>query len=109
MGSLRLYRTVETAELRDLRERKSFRTVPNSLEAKQYWLSRGDAERFRRLLEQRLGIAPTYVVEVVLREDDVARLHPSIVDGRPARTVQYDDLAWFNGSIEQLLLPEPPR
>jgi hypothetical protein len=91
-------------ELADLRAREAFRTVSRSLQVKEFWVTREDAEWFARRLE-RLGEGPTEIVEVRVASEDLARIPAIDVDSRSARSVEEVDLTWFNGCIVELVLP----
>jgi len=79
-----------------------FRVGPNSTETKQFWTTREDAVRYARLLESRFGIAPSWVV-VVMVEIDVASALPEYeMDNRLAKVVDERQLDWFNASVVEL-------
>jgi hypothetical protein len=98
---------VQKEELDDLSVRRSFRTVPGSIEGKHFWTTREDAERFVRLLASRWGIGPSWIVEVKVESGLLDRLAPVTADGRSARVVDETDLDWFNGVVMALVVPTP--
>lgn len=100
-----LFRAVGSDELQDLSASQTFRTVPGSLEAKLFWTTRRDAERFARLLAARFGIRPTWVVEALVEPAALGRLQLLPMDGRPVRVVAKEDLDWFNGVVVDLVIP----
>ena len=100
-----LFRTVQKEELDDLSACGRFRTTPQSIEGKLFWTTLEDAERFTRLLATRLGIAPSWIVEVRVERAVLDRLTALVTDGRPARLVHDDDLDWFNGVVMKLVMP----
>lgn len=104
-ASVALYRVVSSAELSDLRSDGLFRTAPGHMEAKQFWTDPEDAERYLGRLE-RMGLGPNHVVEVRVLATALARIAAMVVDSRPARTIDETELAWFNGCVVDIILPE---
>lgn len=104
-ATVALYRTIQAAELRDLRSIRAFRLGPNSVEGKYFWTNRQDAEWFARELDSRLDTRPSWIVEVRVAPGTEARLGRQFADGRNFRYVDEDQLAWFNDAVMELVLP----
>jgi hypothetical protein len=75
------------------------------MEAKQFWTTREDAERYLGRLE-RMGLGPNHVVEVRVRTSDIACIAAIVVDSRPARNIDENELTWFNGCVVEIVLPK---
>jgi hypothetical protein len=101
-----LFRVVQGAELEDLRAVKALRTTERSIEGKLFWTTKEDAERFERLLQERLGIGPSWIVEVHVENQVLERLSVQRTDGRVSRLVHEDDLPWFNGVVNEFVIPD---
>ncbi|MCW3019055.1 MAG: hypothetical protein JWN10_1363 [Solirubrobacterales bacterium] len=84
---------------------KAFRTAAGHLEAEQFWTALEDAERYLGRLE-RMGLGPNHIVEVRVLATDFACIAAIVVDSRPARSVDESELAWFNGCVVDIVLPE---
>lgn len=65
-ASVSLFRTLQRAELEDLKSLGAFRVGPNSVEGKYFWTTREDAAWFARRLSARYGEGPSWIVEVLL-------------------------------------------
>ncbi len=75
------------------------------MEAKQFWTALEDAERYLGRLE-RMGLGPNHLVEARVLATDLACIASIVVDSRPARSVDETELAWFNGCVVEIVLPE---
>jgi hypothetical protein len=100
-----LFRVVSEAELADLRTRKAFRPAPGGIEVKLFWTTLADAERYASTLLPRVDREPSFVVSVVVPNDVLTQLVAFRADSRPALSVDWDQLAWFNDSILGWTLP----
>jgi hypothetical protein len=84
--------------------RTSSAVAASGRSGKSFWTTREDAERFIRLLVSRWGVGPNWLVEVRISPDLLERLVPRTTDARPALFVDEEDLAWFNGVMEFVVL-----